>query len=209
VIIVPNLAIIAMVFMRSVLLILIVPIAAFAQTDFGVKAGLNISDIVMTNYINPDVESDLGLKLGLHAGFFVSGKVNEAIGMSAELLYSDKGVKGGSDIHLHYITLPMMIQYQVADHILAELGPEPGYLISATSQYGNAGSTYNNKFDVALNGGFRLDTRKMIFGIRYCVGMFSVREPEEMLGPSGLEKVKYQNRVLQFSLGYKILSMKH
>ena len=194
--------------MRFIVFILImVSSAAFAQTDFGLKTGLNISDVVMTNYINPDVESDLALKLGLHAGVFVSGKVNETIGMSAEVLYSDKGVKGGSNIHLHYVTLPMLIQYRLTDRIMAELGPEPGYMFSATSKYGNAANTYNNKFDLALDGGFRLDTRHMVFGIRYCVGLFSVREPVEMVGPSGPEKIKYQNRVFQFSLGYKLFSL--
>src|SRR5687768_8462246 len=134
------------------------PAAVYGQTEFGIKGGLNISDIVMTNYINPDVEADLALKLGLHAGVFVSGIVNEKIGMAAELLYSDKGVKGFSNIHLHYITLPMIIQYRLAENIFAELGPEPGYLFSAKSELGDVSSTYNNKFDLALDGGFRLNT---------------------------------------------------
>jgi hypothetical protein len=183
------------------------PAALFGQTEFGIKGGLNISDIVMTNYINPDVEADLALKLGLHAGIFVNGMVNETIGMGAELLYSDKGVKGFSNIHLHYVTLPMLIQYQLGENIFAELGPEPGYLFSAKSEHGDVSSTYNNKFDLALDGGFRLNTLKLTFGIRYCVGVFSVREPIETIGASGNEKIKYQNRVLQFSVGYKLWTL--
>jgi outer membrane immunogenic protein len=192
---------------KAAAIFILFPIFCFAQTDFGIKAGLNISDIVMTNYIDPDVEADLSIKLGLHAGFFVNGVVNDKIGMSAELLYSDKGVRGSTNIHLHYITLPLLFQYRLTDHIQAELGPEPGYLFSARSEHGDVSSTYNNKFDISLNGGFRFDTPKLLFGIRYCAGVFSVREPVELIGASGREKIKYQNRVLQLSIGYKILSL--
>jgi hypothetical protein len=180
------------------------PVLVFGQTEFGIKGGLNISDIVMTNYIDPDVEADLALKLGLHAGLFVNGMVNERVGMAAELLYSNKGVNANGKIHLHYITLPFLVQYQLADNIFAELGPEPGYLFSARSQYGSAANTYNNKFDLSLDGGFRFNSAKLVFGLRYCVGVFSVREPIEIIGVSGSEKIKYQNRVLQFWIGYKL-----
>jgi hypothetical protein len=187
---------------------LILSTAAYGQTEYGIKGGLNISDIVMTNYINPDVESDLNLKLGLHAGLFFNGMVNERFGMAAELLYSDKGVKGiGTNIHLHYITIPLILQYKLADNIFAEAGPELGYLFSARSKHGNVGNTYNNKFDLALDAGFRFNTPKLIFGLRYCAGVFSVREPFENYNASGNEKIKYQNRVLQVSAGYKLWSV--
>lgn len=178
---------------------------AYGQVEYGIKAGLNISDVVMTNYINPDVESDLDLKLGLHAGLFLSGMVDDQFGLAAELLYSDKGVKGGSsNVHLHYITLPLIARYRLADNIFAEAGPEFGYLFWARSKHGNVSNTYNNKFDLSLDAGFRFNASKLIFGIRYCAGLFSVREPIEIPGASGSEKIKYQNRVLQVSVGYII-----
>src|SRR5687768_3019601 len=119
------------------IVMIILPVSTLAQTEFGIKGGLIISDFVMTNYFNPVMESDLGIKLGVHAGIFVSGMVGERLGVAAELLYSDKGVKGLSNIHLRYITLPLIIQYQVGKNILAELGPEPGYLFSARSAQGD------------------------------------------------------------------------
>lgn len=184
---------------------MIFPAVAFGQAEFGLKAGLNVSDVVMTNYIDRDVESDLTLKLGPHVGFFVNGMMHDRVGMAAELLYSNKGVKGISNIHLHYITLPLLFQYKLTDHIYAEVGPEPGYMFSARSGTGNVSNTYSNKFDLALDVGFRLDTRKCLFALRYCAGFFSVKEPLENSVFPG-EKVKYQNRVLQISFGYKIWS---
>ena len=194
-------------FSRLLIWIFLLPSLCAGQTAVGLKAGLNLSDVVMTNYVNPDVESDLGIRAGLHAGVFVSGMVNDKIGMAAELMYSDKGVKGLTNIHLHYVALPLIVQYRITDRMVAELGPEPAYLFSATSGHGNVSGTYNNKFDLSLDGGLRLDVSNWVLGIRYCVGLFSVREPIDVVGSSGAEKIKYQNRVVQFSIGYKLFSL--
>lgn len=190
------------------IMMLVLPAMTTAQTVLGVKGGLNVADIVMTNYINPDVESDLGIKAGLHGGFFINGTVNERLGMGAELLYSSKGVRGaGSNINLHYVVVPLLIQYGLTDKLFAEIGPELGYLFSAQSEHGNVVNTYNNKFDLSLDAGFQLNGDRMTLGLRYCVGLFSVREPIETMGPGGIEKIKYQNRVLQLSVGYKAWSV--
>lgn len=192
---------------RSVFLLLslliVSPAGLFGQAQMGVKGGLNIADIVMTNYINPDVEADLGLKTGLHAGFFLSGMMNERVGAAAELLYSNKGMKAQARTNLHYITLPLLLRYSLSQKIFAEIGPELGYLFSAKSDYGDVSGTYNNRFDLGLDAGFHFDTQRLIFGVRYCAGFFSVRNVESFNSPS-TEKIKYQNRVLQLSLGYKL-----
>jgi len=182
----------------------LLPQIAAAQIEFGMKGGLNISDIVMTNYINPDVESDLRLKAGLHAGFFASGMMNERIGLTGEVLYSNKGVKANGNIDLHYVTVPLLVQYRLSSKIFLEVGPEIGYMFSATSDFGNATSNYNNKLDLGLDGGLRLAADRFNFGLRYCVGMLSVRDPIEFNNTSGSERIKFQNRVLQFSVGYRL-----
>lgn len=183
---------------------LCLPVVAQAQTEYGIKAGLNISDIVMTNYINPDVESDLGLKFGPHVGVFMTGTVNERVGLAGELLYSSKGVNANGNINLHYIAMPLLVEYGLSERIFGQIGPEFAYMFSATSEFGNAANTYSNKFDLGLDAGFRFAARRFDFGIRYCVGMFSVREPIEFNTTSGNEKIKYQNRVLQVSVGFKL-----
>lgn len=191
--------------MRSIFFIfsMALPSVCMGQAEFGLKGGLNLSDIVMTNYVNPDVESDLGLKLGVHAGAFVNRAIDERLGLAAELLYSNKGVKGFSNINLHYITLPLLVQYKLTENIRAEIGAEPGYLFSAKSNLGSVANTYNNKLDLGLDGGFQLHVGKCILGIRYCAGIFSVKEPlEHTAGPG--ERVKFQNRVLQVAIGYKL-----
>lgn len=191
---------------NSFLVVMLISLTASGQTEFGVKGGLNVSDIVMTNFVDPDVEADLQLKTGIHGGIFINTIVDDRIGMAAELLYSDQGVKGLTSIHLHYMCLPLLMQYKLNERFSAELGPEPAYLFMAKSGHGDVSGTYNNKFDLSIDGGFRLDTSKMCFVIRYCAGLFSVRGPFDKLATIGPEKVKYQNRVLQISVGYKFVA---
>ncbi len=187
-------------------IVLFIPLSVAGQVSFGVKGGLNISEIVMTNYVNPDVERDLTLKTGLHAGVFVSTMLEDRFGISGELLYSNKGVRGLENIHLHYVTLPLLGQYRLGEHVFAEFGFEPAYLFSARSTHGDVSSTYNNRFDLSLDGGLGLDTPKLIFGVRYCVGLFSVRDVVETQVPGG-DKIKYQNRVIQLTIGYKLFKL--
>ena len=106
-----------------------------AQIQFGVKAGLNLSDVVINNSFDPNVEPAFQVKPGLHAGFFVSTQRDEKFGFAAELLYSSKGVRTFSVINLHYITVPLLLQYHFHPKFFAEVGPEIGYLVSAHSKY--------------------------------------------------------------------------
>src|SRR5688572_8750029 len=105
--------------MRTILtcFTILMTVSASGQAVLGIKGGLNVADIVMTNYINPDVESDLAMKIGPHAGIFVNGTVSERLGMAAELLYSNKGVHGGTRINLHYITVPLLVRYGLTDKV--------------------------------------------------------------------------------------------
>lgn len=173
----------------------------------GVKAGINLSDIVMTNYVNPDVEADLNIKSGLHAGFFISGELADRVGMAAELMYSNKGVKGNEVIHLHYVALPLMARYKLNESFSLELGPEPAYLFSARSRHGDVSSTYTNRFDLSLDGGVQFEAQRILLNLRYCVGLFSVRDPIEFQNLAGPDKIKYQNRVLQFSVGWRLFEL--
>src|SRR5687767_5039192 len=90
------------------------------QIRYGIKAGVNLSDVVINNYINPDAESDFDFKVGIHGGVFARADLNDKLGSSVELLYSNKGVKAISRINLHYINLPLLVLYKVSDRFTLE-----------------------------------------------------------------------------------------
>jgi hypothetical protein len=181
---------------------------ASAQLRYGVKGGLNLSDIVITNYINPDAESDFDLKIGPQAGLFTCFDVNEQFSFDVELVYSNRGVVAASRINLHYITLPLMTQYHINDKFLLEIGPDIGYLFSAKSGNGNVSNIYNNKLDIGLDGGAQLKvTEKLSVGLRYYAGFSSVVGGIDSRDTNNFptnETIKYQNRALQLFVSYHV-----
>jgi hypothetical protein len=198
--------------MKKVLIVVILflnTINLHAQLSYGIKGGLSIADIVLTNIINRDLESEYRMKAGIHAGIFAAIVLREKFSIDAELLYSSKGVKTfDSKINLEYITIPLLLRYNITPKFLAEGGAELGYLFSARSQYGNVSYVYNNNIDLGLDAGFVFNvTKKINAGLRYNVGLSSVIEPFSISSNNGVpngDKIKYQNRVLQISLSYTI-----
>ena len=171
------------------------------QLSYGVKGGLNISDVVINNYMDPDVESDYNPKTGLHAGLFVLVKVDEKFLVSAEAMYSEKGVRSDEKVDLQYITVVALAHYLLGEKFLLEGGPELGYLFSARSPYGNVGNVWNNKIDIGAVAGIRyLISETIGVGVRYGAGFSSVIEVADKSNPfSPGESIRYQNRTLQMS----------
>lgn len=188
-------------------LLLVLPVCySRAQLQYGIKGGLNISDIVITNYIDKIAEANYHLKPGIHGGLYGHLDLENRFLLLAEILYSNQGVRANANINLHYITLPMLAQYKISPKLFAELGPQVGYLFAAKSRYGDVSNLYNNKLDIGLDAGFQYNISKAFFaGIRYYAGISSVIDVQESGNNSQLgENIKYQNRVLQLSAGYCI-----
>ena len=177
--------------------------ADYGQGYFGIKGGLNICDVVMNDITNPDAEDDFNFKLGVHSGFFANVAFNDSWGAAAELLYSGKGVKAaGTVINLHYVVLPLLLQYAIADNLKAEGGFELGYLVLADSKYGTVYS-WNNKLDLGLDIGLVFSLLKNAhMGVRFNAGILNVIQPVD--ANSNFSNVKYQNRVLSLTVGYTL-----
>jgi hypothetical protein len=173
-----------------------------AQFRYGVKGGLNLSDVVITNTTSiPDVESDFRMKAGVHLGGFASVDLENKFGLAAELLYSVKGVKAISNVNLHYISFPVFLRYAITNKFVAEGGVELGYLIVAESSNGNVSNTWNNKLDLGFDVGLQYYlTPKLIAGLRFNAGASSVLR--DRVDPSTGNTLRYENRVLQLSVGY-------
>jgi hypothetical protein len=173
-----------------------------AQVMFGIKAGLNLADVVINNSYDPDVEPGFQMKPGLHAGFFLSADRDEKIGFAAELLYSNKGVRAFNVINLHYVAVPLLVRYHFHEKLFAEIGPEIGYLISANSRHGNLNSTYDNKLDIGLDAGVQYSVGKLFCGVRFNAGFSSVIRNASASAMG--DRVRYQNRVAQVFIAIPI-----
>ncbi len=121
------------------------------NVKFGVKGGLNVSNLPMNYPSNEFVNIESNRNFGYHLGGFLEYKIKEKFYIQPELLLSLQGNEivqsfstpsfGGYwatlSIYsrLYYLNMPIMLKYKVNEKFYIELGPQIGYIISANADY--------------------------------------------------------------------------
>ena len=172
--------------------------AAFSQASFGVKGGLNLSNV--TN-------SDADMKMGYYGGLFGEYQVNDFFGVAGELLYSNQGTKGKEEgvditINMNYLNIPVLAKLYIAEGLSLDVGPQFGLLMSAKGKAKQNGSTSSgdlkDKFsgtDVSAAVGLTYNLGNILIQGRYNLGLTDTEKE------SGSEK--YKNAVIQLGVGYR------
>lgn len=179
--------------------------------QFGIKAGLNVSD-------EDIVGSPTGLVSGLHIGGVANLRLNNLFDLEADLMYSQQGVEDKgiylldglgeslSDISIRYrsqyITLPVMLKLYGNDHCYTELGPQVGYQLGRTMEV--SGYAPDDSMDSEVAGSLlhRLDLAGVV-GIGYAFdGGLSLNARYVWGFTETVELYQGQNRNLQFSVGF-------
>ncbi|MDQ0781729.1 porin family protein [Chryseobacterium sp. W4I1] len=118
-----------------------------SPVTFGVKAGFNASTLSKAD----QYDNDQKLKPGFNAGIFAHIPVAEKFSIQPELLFSQLGSKTeerevyyiNSDRYsrdldykktLNYLTLPVMVQYNILPQLYVEAGPEFGLLLGGKNK---------------------------------------------------------------------------
>lgn len=172
-----------------------------AQIKFGVRAGLNASNISFPNL--PEKSERFGFHVGVFADVPVSPNF---MSIQPELSYSVKGaafkfLNERQTLNMNYIDFLVPVAFKLSAFDL-QVGPFASYLIS-TPDY----TFYNDntvmvdafkKFDAGLTAGLSYNFSKIMVGVRYNQGFIDVTKDNSrpFLG-SG------KNAVGQVSLGYK------
>jgi len=159
---------------------------AFSQ-QFGLKAGLNVSDIN-----NGASGTDMKAKTGLYVGVTTTIPVSDEFSVQPELIYNQLGAKtnlydfGGiignvsTTTKLDYISLPVMLQYNFPSNFYLELGPEFSYMVSAKqglstsiiSPSTDINMDYLNRLNVGAGFGAGYNLNKNIgISARYTFGL--------------------------------------
>ena len=115
------------------LALLIVTNAIVAQEKtvrFGVKGGVNFSTL----------KNEFGTndyRTGYHAGVFANIRADKNLSLQPELLYSAQGGEfpNGKKHDLSYVSLPLMLQYTIADRFRIQTGPQVSYLTNSEVKY--------------------------------------------------------------------------
>ena len=204
--------------MKNIITTLVVTLSltlSFSQnkTLFGIKAGLNISDVSGASAF---VDNE---KLSrLHFGLLSELPVSEKFSMQLELLYSQQGdynyivyngisrssaIENGKPImqkyEIDYLQLPVLAKYYISRSFSIEIGPTIGVMI-----YDSYKRALNRTNEIELSGisGLSYKFSKSFFGsVRYTHAITNAfREPKEYYNKSSYSNGK--NNVFQFSVGY-------
>lgn len=190
--------------MKKLVLSLIVVLfsaTAFAQLNGGLKAGLNLANW------GGDIKDDFDSKtrVGFHAGAYLTFNLSDAISIQPELLYNSVGAKlddadfGEVDFVMDYITIPVMLLYNVNETFNVQVGPQFGFLTKAEAKADGDSEDIKDDFtatDLGLNFGVGLNFGKFNAAARYSLGLSNVLEDsDDFTG---------KNNVIQISVGYKL-----
>ena len=167
---------------------------------FGLKAGLNISNI------NSNYTGNLDPRSGLNAGALVNIPLQYSWAVQPEIYFSSQGAKYYSyndgyehQLVLNYVNVPLLIQYKLRGGVFLETGPQVGFLASAKDKIGGieTGNVYNSDFkNIDFSWSFGLGYKSVSglgVDLRYNPGISNVNN----LGNEILH-----NNVLQLGLFY-------
>ncbi|MFO7829065.1 MAG: porin family protein [Bacteroidales bacterium] len=111
------------------------------ELNFGIKGGLNFSNV----YDSQGEDFNADPKLGFVAGVFVAIPIGEYLGFHPEILFSQKGYKasgtylGMIDYEFkrtsNFIDLPLLFAFKPAGMLTLVAGPQYSYLIKQTDDF--------------------------------------------------------------------------
>jgi hypothetical protein len=147
-----------------VLVLLLIPMPGFAQglTSFGAKIGVNFARLNS----DQDIVDQLDTKTGLVAGGFVELGITDMFSIQPEVLYSQKGGKGGvTDITgafdatamLDYIEIPILAKFNFGPsggvRPFVFTGPVPAFNTRARFKTEVGGTEVTTDIDEDVKGG--------------------------------------------------------
>jgi hypothetical protein len=143
-------------------------------------------------------------KAHINAGFLILVPVGDNFRAQAELQYSGQGTDSKvslvtTNYTLGYLNIPVLLKYVDQSGFFAEIGLQPGFLLSAKAVTGNSSTDYKSLFKSAdfsgvLGIGY-LSSYNIGIDLRYNPGLSKI-------GDGSFSGTAIKNRVFQVSLFY-------
>lgn len=182
------------------------------EVIFGLKAGLNLSNV----YDSEDEEFNADAKLGFAVGAFVALPITEFIGVQPEVLFSQKGFHGKGSLlggnydftrTTNYIDIPLFFAYKPAESITILAGPQFSYLLSKKDEFKTA-STSILRQEEFVNEDFRKNTMSFVGGFdinieHLTVGVRLAWDVLNNNGDGSSSTPRYKNVWYQATVGYR------
>ena len=158
----------------------------FAQSfQLGIKGGGNLSDFLSTQNNNLSSYSALA---GWNAGVFVNFWMGNHIAIAPELLYSTGGagikttsastnsiVTVNNDLHLRYVSLPVMAKLRFTGGFYMEAGPQVSLNVSSSTWEDQSVRHLTNSAELGAAAGIGYQSPIGLgVSLRYAVGLTTV-----------------------------------
>jgi hypothetical protein len=182
------------------------------KLSFGVKAGVNLSNV----YDSQGEQFNADSKLGLAAGIFVALPLGKYFGIQPEILFSQKGYKGsgsilGSDYSFsytsNYIDVPLLLAFKPISLITIVAGPQYSFLIKDNYTFNSALINVDQEYEFE-NDNIRKNTLSFLGGIdfnlnRIVIGTRVGWDLQANKGDGTSETPRYKNIWYQATIGFR------
>lgn len=189
----------------ATLALLCIMSVANAQLRVGLKAGANLSKISGSSF---NEEFQLGYQVGAFSEIGLGGN----LGIQPEVLFSQVNTQRASgfnsiynnvatpnnneEIKLHYLSIPILLRYNIGKLVSLNVGPEFSALIDHNENLLRNGERAFSGGDFSVIGGLQLNlSRLRVYG-RYNVGLNNINDIDE--------RDKWKNQQIQLGLGVKL-----
>jgi hypothetical protein len=189
----------------AILFLLFINYSGYSQVNFGVKSGINIAT-------TKDIITFPKNRMGWYMGGLAKIPISKKFFLEPELIYSSKGYRyidlsDGETVamRLNYLTVPILLGYEIDHKTKVVLGTELGYLLKATNYFNkenfDATSNFPQKFDIGINIGLAYNITKSLGSeIRYSYGFKNLYQTDIM--GNRRSEFKGANRVFQIGVYY-------
>ena len=166
--------------------------------NFGLKAGASMNKITGKSFKEE-------FSYGYHAGGFVTVKLGKKLAIQPELLFNQVNVDTSSKfssvyqfnhinhIKLGYLSIPILLNYNLANILALQAGPQFGVLIDQNKNLLKNGGDAFDKGDFSMIGGVQVKLSKLRLYGRYVVGLNDISN----IGSSD----KWKSQSIQFGVG--------
>lgn len=174
--------------------------ASFAQLSLGVKAGANITKIEGRSFNDE-------FRYGYHLGGFLTLPIGGRLAIQPEVLFNQLQTRtgdefrdlyqpafnGNTDVTLNYLSIPILLNYKLADFLSLQAGPQFGRLINKDQNLLNNGREAFSEGDLSMLGGVQLSILKLRVNGRYFVGLNNINDIDN--------RDNWRNQGFQLSVG--------
>ncbi|MCW3081912.1 MAG: PorT family protein [Segetibacter sp.] len=158
-------------------------VANAQKFNFGGKIGSNQTKISGQAFKD-------GYELGYHVGAFAEIDVTSKWGIQPEVVWNQTNTKSSSnlsditnnfqqntkDIKLNYLTIPILLRYNVGSLLTLNVGPQFGILLNKNETLWNNGKEAFKSGDLALVGGATVNLKMLRVYGRYNIGLNNLND---------------------------------